>query len=106
VTELPHVTAGQLRALRIAAAHTPRTPRNERVERDLHGRQYVAELAAKGLLAKAWFTSPRARSAGWEVTPLAVEVLRAHWLGERQCRPESDQGLTYPHPGGKVLDGA
>lgn len=106
MTELPHVTAGQLRALRIAARHTPRTPRSERVERDPHGRQYVAELAAKGLLAKAWFSSPRARAETWEVTVLAVELLRAHWLGERQCRPETDQGLTYPHQGGKVLDGA
>ena len=92
---LPDVTAGQLRALRIAALHTPGTPRSERVERHPHGKQYVAELAAKGLLAKAWFTSPRARAAGWEVTPLAVEVLRAHWLGEVRPRPVSDQGLTY-----------
>lgn len=96
MTELPDLTAGELRALRIAALHTPRTPRSERVERHPHGRQYVADLAAKGLLARTWFTSPRARTAGWEVTVLAVEVLRAHWLGERQTRPVSLQGLTYP----------
>jgi hypothetical protein len=100
VTELPDLTTGQLRALRIAALHTPRTVRSDRVERHPHGHQYVAELAAKGLLAKAWFSSPRARAETWEVTALAVEVLRAHWLGERQCRPATDQGLTYPPTGG------
>lgn len=99
MTDLPDVTAGQLHALRIAARHTPRTPRSDRVERHPLGKQYVAELAAKGLLAKAWFTSPRARAAGWEVTPLAVDVLGAHWRGELQARPVSDQGLTYPQPG-------
>jgi hypothetical protein len=93
--DLPEVTAGQLRALRIAARHSPRTPRSERVEIHPLGRQYVQELADKGLLARAWFTSPRARRAGWEVTPLAVELLRAHWLGERQPRPLSSDGLTY-----------
>lgn len=96
MSALPDLTAGELRALRIAALHTPRTPRSERVERHPHGKQYVADLAAKGLLAKAWFTSPRAHVAGWEVTVLAVEVLRAHWLGEKQARPVSLQGLTYP----------
>ena len=70
------------------------------MERHSHGRQYVAELATKGLLAKAWFTSPRARAASWEVTVLAVEVLRAHWLGEARTRPASTQGLTYPPKGG------
>lgn len=90
---LPGVTAGELRALRIAARHTPRTPRSDRVERHPHGRQYVAQLAAKGLLAKAWFTSPRARAAGWEVTPLAVEVLGAHWRGEARTLPHSLTGL-------------
>jgi len=96
VTDLPEVTAGQLKALRIAALHSPRTPRSDRVERHPLGRQYVTELAAKGLLAKAWFTSPRARAAGWEVTPLAVELLGAHWRGERQARPASLSGLTFP----------
>lgn len=100
MTKLPEVTAGQLKALRIAALHTPRTPRSDRVERHPLGRQYVAELAAKGLLAKAWFTSPRARAAGWEVTVLAVELLGAHWRGELQARPSSTQGLTYPPVGG------
>lgn len=99
MTELPDLTAGQLKALRIAALHTPRTPRSDRVERHPLGRQYVAELAAKGLLAKAWFTSPRARAAGWEVTPLAVDVLGAHWRGELQARPASDQGVTFPQSG-------
>lgn len=98
MTELPHVTAGELRALRIAALHSPRTPRSDRVELHPHGRQYVAQLAAKGLLAKAWFTSPRARKAGWEVTPLAVDLLGAHWRGERQARPATDSGLTWPTP--------
>lgn len=102
---LPDVTAGELRALRIAARHTPRTPRSDRVERHPLGRQYVAELAAKGLLAKAWFSSPRARAAGWEVTALAVEVLGAHWRGEARPRPSSDQGLTFTPSGGKVSDG-
>lgn len=97
MTELPDVTEGQLRALRIAALHSPRTPRSDRVERHPLGRQYVAELAEKGLLARAWFTSPRARAAGWEVTPLAVEVLGAHWRGEAQTLPASRQGLTLPN---------
>jgi hypothetical protein len=105
VTELPDVTAGELRALRIAAVHTPRTPRSERVERHPHGKQYVADLAAKGLLAKTWWSSPRARAETWEVTALAVELLGAHWRGERQARPATDQGLTYPPTGGKVSDG-
>jgi hypothetical protein len=96
VSALPDLTAGQLVALRIAALHSPRTPRAERVERHPFGRQYVVELADKGLLEKAWFTSPRAQAAGWEVTVLAVEVLRAHWLGELQARPVSNQGLTFP----------
>lgn len=98
MSDLPDVTAGQLQALRIAALHGPRTPRSDRVERHPHGRQYVGELAAKGLLAKAWFTSPRARAAGWEVTPLAVELLGAIWRGERQARPAGDAGLTFPAP--------
>lgn len=97
---LPDVTAGELRALRIAARHTPRTPRSDRVERHPLGRQYVAQLATKGLLAKAWFTSPRARAAGWEVTVLAVEVLGAHWRGELRTRPAQGSGLTYPPTGG------
>lgn len=100
MTDLPDVTTGQLRALRIAAHHTPRTPRSDRVERHPHGRQYVAELAAKGLLAKTWWSSPRARAASWEVTVLAVELLGAHWRGERHARPASNQGLTYPPTGG------
>ena len=95
MTDLPDVTAGELRALRIAALHSPRTPRSDRVERHPHGKQYVGQLAAKGLLAKAWFTSPRARAAGWEVTVLAVELLGAHWRGERQARPASTSGLTF-----------
>ena len=99
MSELPDVTEGQLRALRIAALHSPRTPRSDRVERHPLGRQYVTELADKGLLAKTWFTSPRAHAAGWEVTALAVEVLGAHWRGERRALPASLHGLTLPVEG-------
>lgn len=95
MTALPSLSTGQLRALKIAAAHTPRTPASERVERDPHGKQYVAELEELGLLARCtWHGRGIRRSL--EVTPLAVAVLRSYWTGERMTEP----GVAKPPPRG------
>lgn len=82
--ELPALTTGQFRALKIAAAHTSRTPRAERVENDPHGRQYVEELKALGMLEPMSWTNAGARRTEWtlEITTLAVLLLAAEWRGD------------------------
>lgn len=77
--DIPELTSGQFRALRIAAAHSRRTPRAERVENDPHGRQYVDELMQLGMLRRE--TSDRGVES-IEVTPLAADLLAAWWRGE------------------------
>lgn len=89
MTDLPSITTGQLRALRIAAKHMPRSPRSERVENHPLGRQYVGDLERMGLLAECpGGLQPRGRRGTREITPLAVALLRAHWIGERMTQPE------------------
>jgi hypothetical protein len=89
MSDLPYLTTGQLRALRIAAKHMPRSPRSERVENHPLGRQYVTELETMGLLAVCpGGLQPHGRAGTREVTSLAVAVLRAHWTGERMTQPK------------------
>ena len=89
MTTLPYLTAGELRALRIAARHMPRGARADRVEHHPLGRQYVGDLERMGLLAVyEGGIRPRGRPETLEITPLAVDVLRAHWTGERMTRPK------------------
>ena len=85
--ELPNITTGELRALGIAARHVPRGPASERVEKHPLGRQYVTTLEKMGLLAMY----PGRRGNTREITPLAVALLRAHWLGERMTVPKEMQ---------------
>lgn len=88
---LPAITEGQLRALRIAARHEPvrrtarkrRRPTHLRIEKDPLGKQYVTELENLGLLGQVW----TGREYSREITPLAVDLLRAHWLGEWNTTP-------------------
>lgn len=86
MSEVPDLTTPELRALRIAARHRARTPLSERVEMHPQGKQYVATLIELGLLAKTPWSGHGGR-VSWEVTPLAVETLRAYWLRERMTKP-------------------
>lgn len=73
------VTPGEWRALRIAAHHTRRTPKAERVERHRDGRQYARELFDAGLLMMARVNG---RPPTLELSPAGVAVLDAVWRGE------------------------
>jgi Fe2+ transport system protein FeoA len=87
-TDLPDITESELRALRIAARQMPWTNASERVERHPLGKGYVARLMDMGLLG---YTGT-SRGKKIEVTALAVELLRAHWCGERFSVPYGSRG--------------
>lgn len=86
-TDVPYVTESELRALRIAARQMPWTNPTERVEKHPLAKQYVKRLMDADLLAYVRTT----RGMKIEITPLAVNLLRAHWLGERFSVPHEEK---------------
>lgn len=84
---LPYLTESELRALRIAARQMPWTNPTERVEKHPLGRQYVKTLMDAELLAY----TQTSHGMKIEITPLAVDLLRAHWQGERFSVPHEER---------------
>lgn len=98
-TDIPYLTESELRALRIAARQMPWTNPTERVEKHPLGKQYVKRLMDADLLAY----TRTSRGTKIEITPLAVELLRTHWLGERFSVPHEEKerlnGQAQTHEG-------
>lgn len=81
---VPQLTEPELRALRMAARTTSRTPPGQWVENHPLGRDYVERLREAGLLRPV----VGIRDLRMELTPFAVDTLRAYWIGEMQTRPK------------------
>lgn len=72
------LTTGQLRALRLAAWQPARQNSPDRIENNVHGRQYVAELMELGLVA--WYPSDGVKRHTIEITPAGVAVVHEYWV--------------------------
>lgn len=86
-TDIPYLTESELRALRIAARQMPWTNPAERVEKHPLGKQYVKRLMDADLLAY----TRTSHGTKIEITPLAVDLLRAHWCGGRFSVPHEEK---------------
>lgn len=82
---IPQLTYGELRALRIAARQTHRTPRGERVDRHRDGRQYARQLFEAGLLG---MFQVNGRPETLELSPAGLEAFDAYWRGAMRTGPK------------------
>jgi hypothetical protein len=81
---IPQLTPGELRALKRAARHTHRTPREDRVEHHPQTRQYARALFDAGLLCTA---SLQGRRETLELSIRGLKVLHAYWVGAARTGP-------------------